>query len=108
MEKVERQSEEASFLWLPFHFLNQTIKAILRCLGLLHHDPPTVKKTSSDSAPLNQPEEEEEDDVVMEDNLVVTTMGSKNGIVITNRGTKVQAKKRGKENFSPGRPGKHH
>lgn len=53
-------------------------------------------------------EEEEEDDVVMEDNLVVTTMGSKNGIVITSRGTKVQAKKRGTENFSPGRPGKHH
>ncbi|CAG7871644.1 unnamed protein product [Brassica rapa] len=63
MEKVERQSEEASYLWLPFHFLNQTIKAILRCLGILHHDPPTVTKTSSDSAPLNQPEEEE--DVVM-------------------------------------------
>nr|VDC67563.1 unnamed protein product [Brassica rapa] len=65
MEKVERQSEEASYLWLPFHFLNQTIKAILRCLGILHHDPPTVTKTSSDSAPLNQPEEEEEEDVVM-------------------------------------------
>lgn len=55
MEKIERQTEEASYLGLPFHFLNQTLKAILRCLGILHHDPPTVTKTSSDSAPLNQP-----------------------------------------------------
>ena len=55
MEKIERQTEEASYLGLPFNFLNQTLKAILRCLGILRHDPPTVTKTSSDSAPLNQP-----------------------------------------------------
>ncbi|KAG2327110.1 hypothetical protein Bca52824_009838 [Brassica carinata] len=105
MEKVERQSEEASYLWFPFHFLNQTLKSILRCLGLLHRDPPTVTKTSSDSVPLNQPEEE---DVVMEDNVVVTTMGSRNGFVIMSRGTKVKAKKRDKEKVSSGQPGKHH
>ncbi|RID59115.1 hypothetical protein BRARA_F02364 [Brassica rapa] len=108
MEKVERQSEEASYLWLPFHFLNQTIKAILRCLGILHHDPPTVTKTSSDSAPLNQPEDEEEEEVVMEDNVVVATMAIKNGIIITSRGTKVNAKRKEKAKVSSGRPGKHH
>ncbi|CAN6812771.1 unnamed protein product [Brassica oleracea] len=105
MEKIERQTEEASYLGLPFHFLNQTLKAILRCLGILRHDPPTFTKTSSDSAPLNQPEEE---DVVMEDNVVVATMGSKNGIIITSRGTKVKAKRKDKEKVSSGRPGQHH
>ncbi|KAL0789141.1 hypothetical protein Bca101_005387 [Brassica carinata] len=108
MEKIERQTEEASYLGLPFNFLNQTLKAILRCLGILRHDPPTVTKTSSDSAPLNQPLQEEEEDVVMEDNVVVATMGSKNGIIITSRGSKVKAKKKDKEKVSSGRPGQHH
>ncbi|KAJ0242084.1 Elicitor peptide 1 [Hirschfeldia incana] len=105
MEKIERQSEEASYLGLPFHFLDQALKAVLRCLGLLHHDPPTVTKTSSDSVPLTQLEEE---DVVVEDNVIVTTMSSKSGIVITSRGTKPKAKKKDKEKISSGRPGQHH
>ncbi|CAH8391151.1 unnamed protein product [Eruca vesicaria subsp. sativa] len=100
MEKIERQSDEASYLWLPFQFLDQTLKAILRCLGLLHHD----------SVPLNQPDEEveEEQDVAMEDDVVVTTRGSKNGFVVTSRGTKMKAKKKDRERVSSGRPGQHH
>ncbi|CAH8391118.1 unnamed protein product [Eruca vesicaria subsp. sativa] len=110
MEKIERQSDEASYLWLPFQFLDQTLKAILRCLGLLHHDPPTMTKTSSDSVPLNQPDEEveEEEVVAMEDDVVVTTRGGKNGFIVTSRGTKVKAKKKDRERVSSGQPGKHH
>ncbi|KFK28177.1 hypothetical protein AALP_AA8G482300 [Arabis alpina] len=107
MEKLERSSEEETSLWIPFQFLDQTLKAILKCIGLLHHDSPTTKTTSSPMT-LDQPEEEEEEEnVAMEDDIVVTTRGGQNGIVVRSRGTKVKGKKKEKESVSRGSPGQH-
>lgn len=53
MDKLERRSEEETYLWIPFQFLDQTLKAILKCLGLLHHDSPA--ETASSPVTLNQP-----------------------------------------------------
>ncbi|KAG2301112.1 hypothetical protein Bca52824_029763 [Brassica carinata] len=97
MDKYERLSEEETYWWIPFKFLEQTLKAILKCLGLLHHDSPSTK-TESSPVTSNQPEEEEEEeDVVMAEN-----------VIITSRGTKVKAKTKKKEQKSSGRSGKHH
>ncbi|XP_056842793.1 precursor of elicitor peptide 1 isoform X2 [Raphanus sativus] len=105
MEKYERLSEEETYWWIPFKFLDQILKAILKCLGLLHHDSPSTK-TESSPVTSNQPEEEEEEDVVMAENATITSTGSK--IVVTSRGTKMKAKPRKKEEKSTGRSGKHH
>ncbi|KAF8084632.1 hypothetical protein N665_0709s0009 [Sinapis alba] len=106
MEKYERLSEEETYWWIPFKFLHQTLKAILKCLGLLHHDSPSTEMESS-PVTSNQPlQEEEEEEVVMEENVIITNRGSKT--VVTSRGTKVKAKTRKKEDKSSGRPGKHH
>ncbi|XP_056844196.1 precursor of elicitor peptide 1-like isoform X2 [Raphanus sativus] len=103
MKKYERLSEEETYWWIPFKFLDQILKAILKCLGLLHHDSPSTK-TESSPVTSNQPEEEE--DVVMAENATITSTGSK--IVVTSRGTKMKAKPRKKEEKSTGRSGKHH
>lgn len=47
MEKSDRQSQEETYLWIPLQCLDQTIKAILKCLGLFHQDSPTTTKTAS-------------------------------------------------------------
>ncbi|XP_010444446.1 PREDICTED: elicitor peptide 2-like [Camelina sativa] len=88
MDKIVRRSEEEPYLWIPIQFLDQTVIAIFKCLGLLC---PTAKKTP---VTLNQPEEEE--DVAMKDD----------GVVLLTRGRmKARAKKKDKENTSKGRPG---
>ncbi|KAL0686357.1 hypothetical protein Bca4012_053205 [Brassica carinata] len=47
MEKYERLSEEETYWWMiPFKFLDQTLKAIFKCLGLLHHESPSTKTES--------------------------------------------------------------
>ncbi|KAG7539236.1 Elicitor peptide [Arabidopsis suecica] len=69
MEKSDRRKEEETYLWIPLQFLDQTLIAVLKCLGLLC---PTAKKTASPPVILNQPEEQEEDDgVAMKDDDVV-------------------------------------
>ncbi|CAL9244895.1 unnamed protein product [Arabidopsis halleri] len=96
MEKLDRRKEEETYLWIPLQFLDQTLIAVLKCLGLLC---PTAKKTASPPAILNPPEEQEEDDgVAMKDDDVV---------LLSTRGKnmKAKAKKRDKENPSSGRPG---
>ncbi|KAJ4887634.1 Elicitor peptide 1 [Raphanus sativus] len=105
MKKYERLSEEETYWWIPFKFLDQILKAILKCLGLLHHDSPSTK-TESSPVTSNQPLQEEEEDVVMAENATITSTGSK--IVVTSRGTKMKAKPRKKEEKSTGRSGKHH
>ncbi|KAL0686358.1 hypothetical protein Bca4012_053206 [Brassica carinata] len=76
MEKYERLSEEETYWWMiPFKFLDQTLKAIFKCLGLLHHESPSTKTESfpvTSTQPLQQEEEEEEEDVVMEENVIIT------------------------------------
>ncbi|CAL9244146.1 unnamed protein product [Arabidopsis halleri] len=57
MEKLDRRSEEETYIWIPLQCLDQTFKAILKCLGLLQ-DSPTTTKTASSLATSNQPEEE--------------------------------------------------
>ncbi|CAN6851242.1 unnamed protein product [Brassica oleracea] len=108
MEKYERLSEEETYWWMiPFKFLGQTLKAIFKCLGLLHHESPSTKTESSpvtSTQPLQQEEEEEEEDVVMEENVIITSRGSKT--LATSRGVKAKTKK--KEQKSSGRPGQHH
>lgn len=52
MEKLVRRSEEETYLWTPFQFLDQTVIAIFKCLGLLCS---TAKKTASSPVTLNQP-----------------------------------------------------
>ncbi|CAN6851240.1 unnamed protein product [Brassica oleracea] len=109
MEKYERLSEEETYWWMiPFKFLGQTLKAIFKCLGLLHHESPSTKTESSQvtsTQPLQQEEEEEEEeDVVMEENVIITSRGSKT--LATSRGVKAKTKK--KEQKSSGRPGQHH
>ncbi|KAJ0238310.1 Elicitor peptide 1 [Hirschfeldia incana] len=108
MEKYERLNEEETYWWIPFKFLDQTLRAILKCLGLLHHDSPS-KNTESTPVTSNQPllEEEEEEDVAMEESVIVTSRGSKN-VLMTSRGTKMKAKKTKKEQKSSGRSGGHH
>ncbi|EOA14237.1 hypothetical protein CARUB_v10027392mg [Capsella rubella] len=116
MEKSDRQSEEATYLWIPLQYLDQTLKAILRCLGLFHQDSPTTTKTASSpgtSTQLEEEEEEEEDVTVKEEEeeeeeVVVTSRGLNRGVVVKSRATKVQAKSRGKETVSRGRRGQHH
>ncbi|CAL9244172.1 unnamed protein product [Arabidopsis halleri] len=51
MEKSDRPSEEERYLCIPLQCLDQTLKAILKCLGLFHQDSP---KTSSPGI-SNQP-----------------------------------------------------
>ncbi|CAL9244896.1 unnamed protein product [Arabidopsis halleri] len=92
MEKSDRRSEEESYLWIPLQCLDQTLKAILKCLGLFHQDSPTTSSPGTS----NQPEQEEEDVAVKEEEVVVTS-----------RASKVKAKTRGKERVSSGRPGQH-
>uniref|UniRef100_A0A1J3INE2 Elicitor peptide 1 n=1 Tax=Noccaea caerulescens TaxID=107243 RepID=A0A1J3INE2_NOCCA len=100
----ERRNEEETYRWFSFQFLDQILKAISKCFGLLHHDsPPTTTKTASYPVTLNQPEEEEEENVGVKDHVVVTT----NGDVVTSRGTKVKAKIKGREKVSTGRSGQH-
>ncbi|KAL0692048.1 hypothetical protein Bca4012_059228 [Brassica carinata] len=109
MDKYERLSEEETYWWIPFKFLEQTLKAILKCLGLLHHDSPSTKTESSpvtSNQPQLQEEEEEEEDVVMAENVIIE--GKDSLIIITSRGTKVKAKTKKKEQKSSGRSGKHH
>ncbi|CAG7896223.1 hypothetical protein IGI04_008665 [Brassica rapa subsp. trilocularis] len=109
MEKYERLSEEETYWWIPFKFLDQTLKAIFKCLGLLHHESPSTKTESSpvtSTQPLQQEEEEEEEDVVMEENVIITSRGSKT--IATSRGTKLKAKTKKKEQKSSGRSGQHH
>ncbi|KAL0792135.1 hypothetical protein Bca101_063512 [Brassica carinata] len=115
MDKYERLSEEETYWWIPFKFLEQTLKAILKCLGLLHHDSPSTK-TESSPVTSNQPEEEEEEeDVVMAENVIIEGLDLTlrwacclGLIIITSRGTKVKAKTKKKEQKSSGRSGKHH
>uniref|UniRef100_A0A1J3CV28 Elicitor peptide 1 n=1 Tax=Noccaea caerulescens TaxID=107243 RepID=A0A1J3CV28_NOCCA len=103
MEK-ERRNEEETYRCFSFQFLDQILKASLKCFGLLHHDsPPTTTKTASYPVTLNQPEEEEEENVGVKDHVVVTT----NGVVVTSRGTKVKAKIKEREKVSTGRSGQH-
>ncbi|EFH42559.1 hypothetical protein ARALYDRAFT_358114 [Arabidopsis lyrata subsp. lyrata] len=89
MEKLDRRSEEETYLWISFQFLDQTLIAIFKCLGILCQ---TAKETASSPVTLNLPEEE--NDVAMKDDVVLST-----------RGKKPKAKKRDKENTSKGRPG---
>ncbi|CAH8313198.1 unnamed protein product [Eruca vesicaria subsp. sativa] len=108
MEKYERLSEEETYWWIPFKFLDQTLKAILKCLGLLHQDS-SPTKTESSPGTSNQPEEEEEEEeeeVVMEENLTVRSRGTKSAA--TRRGAKPKAKIKKREQKSSGSPGKHH
>uniref|UniRef100_A0A1J3HYW3 Elicitor peptide 1 n=1 Tax=Noccaea caerulescens TaxID=107243 RepID=A0A1J3HYW3_NOCCA len=107
MEK-ERRNEEETYRCFSFQFLDQILKASLKCFGLLHHDsPPTTTKTASYPVPLNQPEEEEEENVGVKDHVVVTPSGSKNGVVVTSRVTKFKAKMKEREKVSTGRSGQH-
>ncbi|CAH8280840.1 unnamed protein product [Arabidopsis lyrata] len=86
MEKFDRRIEEETYLCIPFQILDQTLIAVLKCLGLLC---PTAKKTASPPLILNQPDEQEEDDgVAMKDDDVVLS---------STRGKKAKAKKRDKE-----------
>lgn len=39
MEGLERGSEEETYLWIIFHFIYQTFKAILKSLGLQIYSP---------------------------------------------------------------------
>ncbi|CAA7034760.1 unnamed protein product [Microthlaspi erraticum] len=94
MEK-ERQDEVETNRWFPCQFLDQTLRAIFRCLGLLtllHHDSPTTTKTAPSPVTLNQPEED---------------VGVKDDVVVTTRATKVKAKIKEKEKVSTGRSGQH-
>ncbi|AED97966.1 Elicitor peptide 1 [Arabidopsis thaliana] len=91
MEKSDRRSEE-SHLWIPLQCLDQTLRAILKCLGLFHQDSPTTSSPGTSKQP-----KEEKEDVTME----------KEEVVVTSRATKVKAKQRGKEKVSSGRPGQH-
>ncbi|EFH41187.1 predicted protein [Arabidopsis lyrata subsp. lyrata] len=94
MEKFDRRIEEETYLCIPFQILDQTLIAVLKCLGLLC---PTAKKTASPPLILNQPDEQEEDDgVAMKDDDVVLS---------STRGKKAKAKKRDKEKPSSGSPG---
>ncbi|XP_010462607.1 PREDICTED: elicitor peptide 1-like [Camelina sativa] len=102
MEKSDRRSEEATYLWIPLQCLDQTLKAILRCLGLSHQDSPSTSPGTS-----NQPEEEEED-VTEKEEVVVTSRGMKRGVDVTSRAMKNKANKKGKEEVSSGRRGQHH
>ncbi|XP_010484288.1 PREDICTED: elicitor peptide 1-like [Camelina sativa] len=95
MDKSDRPSEEATYLWIPLQCLDQTLKAILRCLGLFHQDSPSSPGTS------NQPEEEEEDDVTEKEEVVVTSRGMN----VTSRAIKDKANRKGKEGVSSGRRG---
>ncbi|CAN8264309.1 unnamed protein product [Cochlearia groenlandica] len=95
MEKFERRNKEETYIWLPFHFVHQTLQALLKCLGLLHRDSPTTTKTASSPTALNQPEEEEEEDAA-----------TRNDVVMTSRGTVVRSKKKDKERVSTGHSGK--
>ncbi|ESQ31386.1 hypothetical protein EUTSA_v10005173mg [Eutrema salsugineum] len=104
MEKLDKRSEEETYLWVPFQFLDQTLRAIFRCLGLVHHHSPTTTSPVT----LNQSEEEEDEDVATKEDVGVTTRGGKDGVVVSSRGIKVRAKKKGKERVSSGRPGQHH
>ncbi|XP_010444447.1 PREDICTED: elicitor peptide 1-like [Camelina sativa] len=102
MEKSDRRSEEATYLWIPLQCLDRTLKAILRCLGLFHQDSP-----SSSPGTSNQPEEEEEEDVTEKEEVVVTSRGMKHGVVVTSRAIKNKTNRKGKEGVSSGRRGQH-
>ncbi|CAN8277535.1 unnamed protein product [Cochlearia groenlandica] len=108
MEKIERESQEETYnLWIPFKCLEQTLKAIFKCFGLLHDkDSSITTKTASSSVSLNQLGVEEEE-VLMKEEIIVMSKGYQNGVVITSRGTKVKAKRKDKERYSSGRSGQH-
>ncbi|KAL9284576.1 Elicitor peptide 2 [Arabidopsis thaliana] len=93
MEKLDKQREQKTYLWIPVQFLDQALIAVLKCIGLLCQP---AKKTAPSPVTFNQPEEQEEDyGVAMKDDDVVVLL----------RDNKAKSKKRDKEKPSSGRPG---
>ncbi|EOA14244.1 hypothetical protein CARUB_v10027398mg [Capsella rubella] len=97
MDKLVSQREEETYLRIPFQFLDQTVIAIFKCLGLLC---PTAKRPASSPVTLNQPEpEDQEYDVDMKDD---------EDVVLLTRGggrKKTRGKQTDKEKTSKGRRG---